>query len=128
VDTGGEPALILAGDEAPEPGTGPWAALLPALDPTAMGWRARGWFLGGHGPALFDRSGNIGPTVWWDGRVVGGWAQRPDGEIVVRLLEDAGAGAAAAVAAEAERLAAWLGPRRVTPRFRTPLERELSAR
>jgi hypothetical protein len=91
-----------------------------------MGWRDRGWFLGAHAPALFDRSGNIGPTVWWDGRVVGGWAQRPDGEIVFRLLEDAGSAAATAIAAEAESLQAWLGATRVTPRFRTPLERELS--
>jgi hypothetical protein len=28
---------------------------------------------------------------------------------------------------EAARLESWLGPARVTPRFRTPLERELSA-
>ena len=121
--------LVLADDlePPPQPPDGPWAALLPALDPTPMGWQERGWFLGGHGPRLFDRSGNIGPTVWWDGRVVGGWAQRPDGEIAVRLLEDIGAGGEAAVAAEAERIAAWCGDVRVTPRFRTPLERELSA-
>jgi hypothetical protein len=31
------------------------------------------------------------------------------------------------VAADAERLAAWIGPVRVTSRFRTPLERELTA-
>ena len=128
VDLDGAPGVVLAGDEDPEPGAGPWAALLPALDPTPMGWRDRGWFLGGHGPALFDRSGNIGPTVWWDGRIVGGWAQRPTGEVVFRLLEDPGAESAAAVTAEAERLQAWLGAVRVTPRFRTPLERELSAR
>jgi Winged helix DNA-binding domain len=127
VDLDGAPGIVLAGDEDPEPATGPWAALLPALDPTPMGWRERGWFLGGHGPALFDRSGNIGPTVWWDGRIVGGWAQRPAGDIVFRLLEDHGAEAVAAVTAEAERLQAWLGPVRVTPRFRTPLERDLSA-
>jgi hypothetical protein len=127
VDLDGTPGIVLAGDEDPEPATGPWAALLPALDPTPMGWRERGWFLGGHGPALFDRSGNIGPTVWWDGRIVGGWAQRPGGDIVFRLLEDTGTEAAAAVTAEAERLQGWLGPVRVTPRFRTPLERELSA-
>ena len=127
VDLDGTPGVVLADDEDPEPATGPWAALLPALDPTPMGWRERGWFLGGHAPALFDRSGNIGPTVWWDGRIVGGWAQRPGGEIVFRLLEDAGAEAVAAVEAEAERLAGWLGAVRVTPRFRTPLERELSA-
>jgi len=127
VDLDGTPGVVLAGDEDPEPATGPWAALLPALDPTPMGWRERGWFLGGHAPALFDRSGNIGPTVWWGGRIVGGWAQRPGGEIVFHLLEDAGAEAVAAVEAEAERLAGWLGAVRVTPRFRTPLERELSA-
>ena len=127
VDLDGTPGVVLAGDEDPEPATGPWAALLPALDPTPMGWRERGWFLGGHAPALFDRSGNIGPTVWWDGRIVGGWAQRPGGEIVFRQLEDVGAEAVAAMEAEAERLAGWLGAVRVTPRFRTPLERELSA-
>ena len=127
VDLGGGPCVVLADDQDPEPVTQPWAALLPALDPTPMGWRERGWFLGDHGAALFDRSGNIGPTVWWDGRIVGGWAQRPDGEIVFRLLEDPGSAAAAAIGAEAESLQAWLGPTRVTPRFRTPLERDLSA-
>ncbi|WP_395361727.1 winged helix DNA-binding domain-containing protein [Streptomyces sp. YH02] len=106
----------------------PWAALLPALDPTAMGWQARDWYLDPeHRPALYDRSGNIGPTVWWDGRIVGGWAQRPDGEIVHRLLTDVGAAAGRAIGAEAERLAGWVGDVRVTPRFRTPLERELGA-
>ena len=123
----GGTGVVLAGDQDPAPVTQPWAALLPALDPTPMGWRERGWFLGDHGAALFDRSGNIGPTVWWDGRIVGGWAQRPDGEIVFRLLEDPGSAAAAAIGAEAESLQAWLGPTRVTPRFRTPLERDLSA-
>ena len=126
VDLGGLPGIALADDQAAEPAGQPWAALLPALDPSAMGWRERGWFLGEHGPPLFDRSGNIGPTVWWAGRVIGGWAQRKDGEIVFRLLEDAGPGAVAAVTAEAERLQEWLGTVRITPRFRTPLERELS--
>ena len=127
VDLDGTPGVVLAGDQDPEPVTGPWAALLPALDPTPMGWRERGWFLGDHGAALFDRSGNIGPTIWWDGRIVGGWAQRRDGEVVFRLLEDAGAEADTGITAEAASLQAWLGPARVTPRFRTPLERELSA-
>jgi hypothetical protein len=61
------------------------------------------------------------------GRIVGGWAQRKDGEVAFRLLEDVGVDAVAAVEAEAERLRAWLGEVRVTPRFRTPLERELTA-
>ncbi|OKJ61204.1 hypothetical protein AMK27_18810 [Streptomyces sp. CB02009] len=115
---------VAEGASVPEP----WAALLPALDPTAMGWQARDWYLDPeHRAALYDRSGNIGPTVWWDGRIVGGWAQRPDGEIVHRLLADVGAGAGRAIEAEAERLAGWIGDVRVTPRFRTPLERELGA-
>jgi hypothetical protein len=94
-----------------------------------MGWQQRDWYLAPElRPALFDRSGNVGPTVWWDGRVVGGWAQRPDGEIVWRILDGTGAGreAEAAISAEAERLREWVGPTRVTPRFRTPLERELA--
>ncbi|MFI8963125.1 winged helix DNA-binding domain-containing protein [Streptomyces sp. NPDC053493] len=105
-----------------------WAALLPALDPTPMGWQYRDWFLDPeHRPALFDRSGNIGPTVWWNGRVVGGWAQRADGEVVWRLLTDVGSEAVRAVEAEAARLSAWVADVRITPRFRTPLERELSS-
>jgi DNA glycosylase AlkZ-like len=79
------------------------------------------------GPALFDRSGNVGPTIWRDGRVVGGWAQRRDGEIAYRLLEDVGAEGRAAVEERASGLAEWLGVVRFTPRFRTPIERELSA-
>jgi Winged helix DNA-binding domain len=127
VSLDGQPGVALA-DDLSFPGEVPAvAALLPALDPTPMGWQARDWFLGQHRAALFDRTGNIGPTVWWEGRVVGGWAQRASGEIVLRLLEDIGADGAAAVSGVAARLEAWLGANRVTPRFRTPLERELSA-
>src|SRR4051794_30008397 len=127
VDLDGEPGLALADDLEPVPAAEPWPALLPALDPTVMGWSDRRWFLGAHAPLLFDRSGNAGPTVWWNGRVVGGWAQRRDGGVVVRLLEDVGTEAAAAVEAERARLEAWIGDVRVTPRFRTPLERELTS-
>ncbi|MFE4517336.1 winged helix DNA-binding domain-containing protein [Kitasatospora sp. NPDC056783] len=122
----GTAALVLPGDEGPVAEPEPWAALLPALDPAVMGWRGRDWYLRPRDvPVLFDRAGNAGPTVWWCGEVVGGWAQRADGEVVWRLFRDVGARAAGAVAVEAERLAGWLGEVRVTPRFRTPLEREL---
>ncbi|WP_433590972.1 winged helix DNA-binding domain-containing protein [Nocardia sp. CA-145437] len=127
VDLGGETGLVLADDLELTPAPEPWAALLPALDPTPMGWQSRDWYLGPHQPALFDRNGNIGPSVWWDGRIVGGWAQRPDGDIAWRLLEDVGAAAERAIAAEADRLRGWYGEVRPIPRFRTPLERELSA-
>jgi hypothetical protein len=92
-----------------------------------MGWTGRDWFLGPHGPELFDRSGNVGPTVWWDARVVGGWTQRRSGEVVHRLFEDIGREAIEAIDAEAAHLASWLGKARVTPRMRTPLERDLAA-
>ncbi|HEX3790468.1 MAG TPA: winged helix DNA-binding domain-containing protein [Pseudonocardiaceae bacterium] len=127
VDLGGVTGLVLGDDVDPVPEPEPWVALLPALDPTPMGWNQRDWFLGEHAAALFDRSGNIGPTVWSDGRIVGGWGQRKDGEIAFRLLTEVGAEVTGAVRSAAEQLAADLGDTRVTPRFRTPLERELTA-
>ena len=128
VDLDGVPGIALAGDLDPVPEPEPWAALLPGLDPTPMGWQQRDWFLGEHGPRLFDRAGNIGPTVWWDGRIVGGWAQDSDGEIVCRFLEDAGSAAAAAAEAAAHRLASVLGGARLAARTRgrTWLEDELA--
>src|ERR1700729_2815858 len=121
VDLGGTAGVVLA-DDLDFPAEAPAvAALLPALDPTPMGWQSRSWYLDPHTPRLFDRTGNVGPTVWWAGRVVGGWAQRASGEVVYRLLEDIGADAADGVAAEAAALELWLGSARVTPRFRTPL-------
>ena len=127
VDLDGAPGIVLADDLAPTPAPAPWVALLPALDATTMGWQQRSWYLAEHGTALFDTNGNAGPTVWADGRVVGGWAQRKSGEVVFRLLADVGRQTADAVAAEAARLTEWLGEVRVTPRFPTPLQRELSA-
>jgi len=123
----GRAGLLLAGDEGPMRAPAPWAALLPSLDPTTMGWAERDWYLGPHRPAVFDTSGNAGPTVWWDGRIVGGWTQRPDGEIVWRVLEDIGADARRAVEREVERLERWLDGTVVVARFPTPLYQELRA-
>jgi len=58
---------------------------------------------------------------------VGGWAHRHDGEVAYRLLEDIGSAGQQAVEEAADRVAAVTRPVIVTPRFRTPLERELSA-
>jgi Winged helix DNA-binding domain len=122
----GAQGFVLADDvdrvETPEPS----AALLPTLDPTTMGWKERDWYLGPHGSTLFDNNGNAGPTVWWDGRVVGGWSQSRDGEIRYRLLEEVGADAEAAVEAEAERVAEWLGDVRFSPGFLPPFQRALA--
>jgi hypothetical protein len=121
------PGLALRDDLEPVPVPEPWVALLPGLDPTPMGWKERDWYLGEHGPLLFDNAGNVGPTIWTDGRIVGAWAQRKDGEVVYKLLEDTGSEVVAAVEAQVERLGALLGAKRVITRFPTPLERELVA-
>ena len=127
VDLDGATGLALSDDLEPTEPPEPAAALLPTLDPTTMGWKERDWYLGPHASILFDSNGNAGPTVWWDGRVVGGWSQRRDGEIVFELLEDVGAEAVSAVKAEAERVADWLGDVRFSPGFLPPFQRSLAA-
>jgi hypothetical protein len=127
VELEGEPKVgyVLPGDLEPTPRPGPWVALLPSLDPTTMGWRGRAWYLGGHGPLLFDSAGNAGPTIWADGRIVGGWAVREGGDVATALLEDVGGDAELAIEGEAARLSALLASVRVFPRFPTPLHGKL---
>jgi hypothetical protein len=108
------------------PCSGPWVAMLPSLDSTTMGWKERDWYLGDHAPSLFDRNGNAGPTLWVDGKVVGGWAQRKDGEIVYELLEEVGAESRGDVEARCASLSEWLDGVVVTPRFRSPQDRRLA--
>jgi Winged helix DNA-binding domain len=124
---GGGTGLVLADDAEPVEQPDPWVALLPTLDSTVMGWAERDWYVGEHRAAIFDSAGNAGPTVWCDGRIVGGWAIRDAGEVVYRLLDDIGREATTAVEAEVARLTTWLSQVRVIPRFRTPLERELTS-
>lgn len=126
VDLDGATGIVLAGDREPTAPPEPCAALLPTLDPTTMGWKVRDWYLGSHGATLFDRNGNAGPTVWWEGRVVGGWTQRRDGEIAVGLLEDVGREATDAIAAEARHVRDWFGDVRVSPTFLPPYQRGLA--
>lgn len=125
LDTGSI-GYVHPGDTEPIDQPGHWVALLPSLDPTTMGWKERDWYLGAHAKQLFDRNGNAGPTVWVNGRVVGGWAQRKTGELVYDLLEDVGVEATAAIDSEMERLGNWVGDVVVTPRFRTPHDKVLT--
>lgn len=123
----GQEGFALAEDLEAMPEGDSWAAFLPSLDSTTMGWKERSWYLGDHQPVLFDRNGNGGPTIWLDGRVVGGWSQGSNGAIRYRLLDDVGRYASARIAEQAGALESWFGDTRLTPRFRTPLEKELTA-
>lgn len=125
VDLDGRTGYALPGDLERTPTPEPWAALLPSLDPTTMGWQERDWYLGPHRAPLFDTNGNAGPTIWVDGRIVGGWAIRPSGEVVTKLLEDVGRDRRRLVELEVERLTGLLAAAAVVPRFPTPLYREL---
>jgi hypothetical protein len=123
VDLGGGTGYLLPDDLDPPDPLEPWAALLPPLDPTTMGWYERDWYLGLHRAQLFDAAGNAGPTIWWDGRTVGGWRQDEAGAVVLQLLEDVGRDALRAIEDEAARLTEWLDGTRVLPRFPSPLFR-----
>lgn len=121
VDLHGTPGVALPDDLDVEPEPKPWAALLPGLDVTTMGWFDREWYLGGHRAQVFDRNGNGGPTAWWNGRIVGGWGQDADGRVVLRLLEDIGRDGEKALQQRAHDLSAWLAGARVSPRFPSPV-------
>jgi hypothetical protein len=109
-------------------GPQPSVALLPGLDPTTMGWKQRDHYLDpALVPRLFDRNGNGGPTIWVDGAVAGGWVQRKDGTIALKLLTDVGAEARAQVDAAAHALETLLGEVRFTVRFPAPMAAELLA-
>ncbi len=125
VDLDGQTGYLLPDDlEVVEP-VESWAALLPPLDPTTMGWFERDWYLGPYKAQLFDTNGNAGPTMWWDGRIVGGWRQGEDGEVILQPLEDVGTEALSALEAEAARLTSWLAGTRFLPRFPSPLSKQL---
>ena len=123
----GRQGLVLADDVDPVEAPEPWVALLPALDPSSMGWKHRDFVLGPHRERLFDTNGNAGPTVWVEGRIVGGWAQRDDGEVAFTLLQDVGAEATTAVEQRAAELTTMLGDVRLKARARgwTDVEKAL---
>jgi hypothetical protein len=117
VEIEGVSAVALSDDLETTKPVKPWAALLPSLDPTVMGWQQRTWFIGDRALEIFDRAGNSGPTVWWGGQVVGLWTQLASGEIAWKVFDDVGSTATAAIAKEATALEQWLGATRFTPRF-----------
>ncbi len=115
---------VLPDDLEPAAEVEPWAALLPTLDPTTMGWRERTFYLDpAHVPFLFDTNGNGGNTAWWDGRVVGAWMQDEDGVVQVVLCpgQDVGADGRRALDVEAARLTDWLDGVRITNVYKSAL-------
>jgi len=135
IDLHGAPGIRLDTDEPDGPGgpddsetDPPVATLLPALDATAMGWKHRDWYLAIDPTAIFDNAGNIGPTVWWDGEIIGTWATTAAGEIRTTCPVDRGTQATDAITSAAATLQHRLDGAVVTPSVRAPLERALAER
>lgn len=123
-----EVGWILADDVEPDSRQEDWTAVLPGLDPTVMGWKHRNWYLNpDHVATLFDRNGNGGPTLWVNGRAVGGWVQRADGSLSYRLLESIGRVQRESLEQQLDRMAAFIEDTRFKVRFPAPLQKELYA-
>jgi hypothetical protein len=119
---------VLESDVDPVAAPDPWIGLLPGLDSSTMGWKRRSFYLGRYAERLFDNVGNGGPTVWIDGRVVGGWTQLDEGPVVYELFEDIGRERRTELDNEAARLEAMLGDVRLKPRARRWTQSELDLR
>lgn len=116
-------------EDAPSKGeSAPWVALLPGLDPTTMGWKERAWYLDPEVAAhVFDRNGNAGPTIWVDGKVAGGWVQRPDGEIVLDIHSELSRKQVTMLDEAVSRLIEFVGDTRFRVRFPSPNQKRLLA-
>lgn len=117
---GGQTGWLLPDDLEKVDDPGPWAALLPTLDPTVMGWKLRDFYLDPHEKEVFDRRGNARTTAWVNGRVVGSWDQDRDGHVRVLLLEAVSKPARRALDEQAASLTAWLAGVRVRVGFTGP--------
>jgi hypothetical protein len=124
VEMDGGPGWVAADDEPAVPAD-TWVALLPSLDPTTMGWKERGWYLPESAADAFDRNGNAGPTIWADGRVVGAWAQAPDGEIRTHYFEKVTKAQRSAVDDRVWDLRKMVGDTRFTIRFPGRIQADL---
>ena len=127
----GDGYLILAEDAQQlrdwAPPDRPHVFLLPTLDPYVMGYRDRRRFLAPeHRAKIFDRAGNAVPTVWANGRLVGAWGLRENGDVIYRLFEPLGEEEQALLADECRQLEEFLGGEFLPPRFRTAFTRALT--
>jgi hypothetical protein len=128
VSTSTGDGYVMADDVDPVGEIEPWAAVLPGLDPTPMGWKQRTWYLDdATNSRITDRFGNIGPTVWCDGRIVGGWGQRPDGTIATELTVPVSDEQRHLIDVELDRVRSFVGDARFKVRFPSPNQRDLLA-
>jgi len=103
-----------------------WVQLLPGLDATTMGWKERDWYVDAAvAKAVFDRNGNAGPTIWADGRVIGGWVQKPDASIQIELYTRLTKNQQKLLDHAIARTTAFLGSDIVRPRFPSPNQKTL---
>lgn len=117
----GDTGYVLPDDVDPVEPVSDWACLLPALDPTAMGWKQRDFYFAPDDvPYLMDRAGNIGTTAWWNGRIVGCWVQDDEGRVQILLRDEQPEAALNALQLQAERLTTWLEGTVVSTIYRSP--------
>jgi len=117
---------VLPDDVDPVAPVEPWAAVLPALDPAALGWKERDFYLAPEfASQIFDWSGNCGTTAWWDGQIVGSYVQDTAGRIELVLGRDPGPVGRAALDAQARRLETWLDGERVNAAYKSPIAKHL---
>lgn len=113
---------ILPDDVEPVPPVEPWAALLPALDPTPMGWKQREFYLDpAFASAVYDTAGNAGTTAWWNGEIVGAYVQDGAGTVELVLRPGTPKAAREALEREARRLEEWLDGERVNSLYKSPI-------
>ena len=107
---GGASGWVLPDDLDTPPDPGPWAALLPVLDPTIMGWKERAFYLGrARRQALRPQRQRRHRPPGGDGRIVGVLGARTTtASVDVVLAEQVPAAARRRPRREAAELTAWL--------------------
>jgi hypothetical protein len=78
-----------------------------------------------HRKKVFDRAGNAVPTIWVDGRVVGVWGQRKDGQVFYELFEPTGDAERPLIVDKVQSLEDFLDGEILPPGIRTPFVRSL---
>jgi len=84
-----------------------------------VGWRPMIHRSGRSSPGLpcCPASGNGGPSLWVDGRVVGAWAQTKDGSIHTHYFERLAAARRREIDQRIDDMKTWIGNTRFTVRF-----------